>query len=201
MSFFPNLTYFTTLALQPNCNYIAGLQGFHFFELVYWQMKRESVIAPHWWRRFSPSEAAILISYHERKLGEWKFVRSIITFLIVWVNRAANLIHTVQCIPAWKRIAIYCFVSQSKKRCTWRWKLQNKNVAVLNNSRKKCFWSNVSNTTDRVSPGYRNIEKRIENATRIVGDETLSRVFDISSQSKQNPRSKRRSKIIRQNLC
>ena len=50
--------------------------------------------------------------------------------------------------------------------------------------------------TDRVSPGYRNIEKRIENATRIVGDETLSRV----SQSKQNPSGKRRNKIIRQNL-
>ena len=30
-----------------------------------------------------------------------------------------------------------------------------------------------------------------------IADETLSRVFDISSQSKQNPRSKRRSKIVK----
>ena len=48
-------------------------------------------------------------------------------------------------------------------------------------------------------------EKRVENATSIfdeirgvwITDETLSRVFDKSSQSKQKLRSKRRSKIVK----
>ena len=55
---------------------------------------------------------------------------------------------------------------------------------------------------------FPNTEKRIENTTRsgiffdeIRGvwksDETLSRVFDISSQSKQNLRSKQRNKIVK----
>ena len=47
MGFFPKLKYFTSIASLPKCNYIAALQGFHFVELVYWQMKLESVIAPH----------------------------------------------------------------------------------------------------------------------------------------------------------
>ena len=69
--------------------------------------------------------------------------------------------------------------------------------------------SNISYTRDSVSSGYPNTEKRVENATRsgvrifdeIRGDwipnEILSRVFDISSQSKQKLRSKRRSKIVK----
>ena len=59
-----------------------------------------------------------------------------------------------------------------------------------------------------VSSGYPNTEKRVENTTRsgvfltkfeVFGypDETLSRVFDRSSQSKQKLRSKRRSKIVK----
>ena len=66
----------------------------------------------------------------------------------------------------------------------------------------------ISNTRDRVSSGYPNTEKRVENTTRRVlqfgeirgvwiADETLSRVFDISSQSKQKLRSKRKSKIVK----
>ena len=47
----------------------------------------------------------------------------------------------------------------------------------------------ISNTRDSVSSGYPNTEKRVENMTCSGGvwiaDETLSRVFDISSQSKQ----------------
>ena len=69
--------------------------------------------------------------------------------------------------------------------------------------------SNISNTSDSVSSGYPNTEKRVENTTRSgvfsfdeirgvwIADETLSRVFDISSQSKQKLRSKRRSKIVK----
>ena len=68
--------------------------------------------------------------------------------------------------------------------------------------------SNISNTSDSVSSGYPNTEKRVENTTRsgvfltkfeVFGyaDETLSRVFDISSLSKQKLRSKRRSKIVK----
>ena len=74
-------------------------------------------------------------------------------------------------------------------------------------SRLRGLSSNISNTSDSVSSGYPNTEKIIENTTRSgvfltkfevwITDETLSRVFDISSQSKQNPRSKRRSKIVK----
>ena len=66
--------------------------------------------------------------------------------------------------------------------------------------------SNISNTRDSVSSGYPNIEKRVENTTRSgvfltkIADETVSRVFDISSQSKQKLRSKRRSKIAKSML-
>ena len=60
--------------------------------------------------------------------------------------------------------------------------------------------SNISNTSDSVSSGYPNTEKRVENTARsgvfltkfeVFGypDETLSRVLDISSQSKQKLRS------------
>ena len=52
---------------------------------------------------------------------------------------------------------------------------------------------NISNTSDSVSSGYPNTEKRVENTTRRevfltkfvvwIADETLSRVCDISSQS------------------
>ena len=56
---------------------------------------------------------------------------------------------------------------------------------------------NISNTSDSVSSGYPNTEKRVKNTKHsgvlltkfeVFGypDETLSRVFDISSQSKQN---------------
>ena len=56
--------------------------------------------------------------------------------------------------------------------------------------------------------GYPNTEKRVENTTRSgvfltkfggvwIADETLPRVFDISSQSKQKLRNKRRSKIVK----
>ena len=49
-----------------------------------------------------------------------------------------------------------------------------------------------------VSSGYRNTKKRVENTTRSgvffdeiwIADETLSQVFDISSQSKQKLKSK-----------
>ena len=73
-------------------------------------------------------------------------------------------------------------------------------------NRKTC---NISNTRDSVSSGYPNTEKRVENITGsgVFGlnsiecdwmtDETLSRVFDISSQSKQKQRSKRRKKIVK----
>ena len=65
-------------------------------------------------------------------------------------------------------------------------------------------WSNISNTRNIVSSGYPNTEERVENKTRgevffneirgaWIVDETLSREFDISSQSKQKLRSKRRS--------
>ena len=66
---------------------------------------------------------------------------------------------------------------------------------------------NILNTRYSFSSGYPNTEKRIENMTRSgvtflrnfevfwIVDETLSRVFDISSQSRQKLRRKRRSKI------
>ena len=68
--------------------------------------------------------------------------------------------------------------------------------------------SNISNTRDSVSTRYPSTEKRVGNTTHSgvflheirgvrIADETLSRVFDISSQSEQKLRSKRRSKIIK----
>ena len=58
----------------------------------------------------------------------------------------------------------------------------------------------ISNTRDSVSSGYPNTETRVKNITRSgrnsrcfrIAHETLSRVFDIPSQSKQKLRSKRR---------
>ena len=53
------------------------------------------------------------------------------------------------------------------------------------------FNFSISNTRDSVSSGYPNTEKRVENTTRSeirgvwIADETLARVFDISSQLKQ----------------
>ncbi len=66
----------------------------------------------------------------------------------------------------------------------------------------------MSNTRGSVSSGYPNTEKRVENSTHSgvfltkfwIADKTLSRVFDISSQSNQNLRSKRRNKIVK-NIC
>ena len=67
----------------------------------------------------------------------------------------------------------------------------------------------MSNMSDSVSSGYPNTEKKVENTTRSgvfltkfgfwITDEALSRVFDISSQSKQKLTSKRSSiyKIIK----
>ena len=55
---------------------------------------------------------------------------------------------------------------------------------------------NISNTRDSVSSAYPNTEKRVENTTKI-DDETLSRVFDISSQSKPKVRRKRSNKIVK----
>ena len=56
-------------------------------------------------------------------------------------------------------------------------------------------------TRANVSLGYPNTEKRVEYTTRsgvmVKFEETPSRVFDISSQSKQKLRSKRRSKIVK----
>ena len=68
--------------------------------------------------------------------------------------------------------------------------------------------SNISNTRDCVSSGYPSTENRVENTTAQrsifgdirsvwIADETLSRLFDISSRSKQKLRSKRRSKIVK----
>ena len=65
----------------------------------------------------------------------------------------------------------------------------------------------ISSMRDSVSSGYPNTDKRVENSTRsgvffdeIRGvwraDETLSRVFDKSSQSKQKLRSRRKDKIV-----
>ena len=61
----------------------------------------------------------------------------------------------------------------------------------------------ICQTRDSVSSGYPNTEKRVktEYFDEIRGvwiaDETLSLVFDVSSQSKQKLRSKRRSKIVK----
>ena len=65
--------------------------------------------------------------------------------------------------------------------------------------------SNISNKRDSVSSGCPSSEKKVENTTRNfdeirgvwIANETLSRVFHISSQSKQKLRSKRRSKIVK----
>ena len=63
--------------------------------------------------------------------------------------------------------------------------------------------SYISNTRDRVSSRCPNIEKRVENRTHRgvfltkIAVETVSPVFDISSQSKQRLRSKQRSKIVK----
>ncbi len=70
---------------------------------------------------------------------------------------------------------------------------------------------NMLNTRDSVSSEYPNTEKSVENSTRSgvflteirgvwITGETLSRVFDMSSQSKQSIRSKRRNKIVKK-LC
>jgi len=69
---------------------------------------------------------------------------------------------------------------------------------------------NISKTRESVSSRYPNTKNGVENTTRsgvfltrfeVFGypDETLSLVFDISSQSKQKLRSKRRNKIVRIN--
>ena len=57
------------------------------------------------------------------------------------------------------------------------------------------------NTRDSVSSRYSNTVKRVENFDDIrrvsIADETLSRVFDICSLSKQKLWNKKRSKIIK----
>ena len=68
--------------------------------------------------------------------------------------------------------------------------------------------SNVSNAKDGVSSDFQTLrrELKIRRAQRSifdeirgvwVCDETLSRVFDISSKSKQKQKSKRRNKIVK----
>ena len=73
------------------------------------------------------------------------------------------------------------------------------------------YLSNISNTRDSVSSGYPYTEKRIESTCNAhrgtfgkirgvwIAKETLSRVFDISSQSKKNEgvNGSRRGKIVR----
>ena len=49
-----------------------------------WYIDTWSVIAPHWGRSLSPSEAAILISYHEVKSGVWRIVRTISRDLVIY---------------------------------------------------------------------------------------------------------------------
>ena len=72
---------------------------------------------------------------------------------------------------------------------------------------KHGFARNISNTRDSVSSGYTNTEKRVENTTRSgaffdeirgvwIANETLSRVFDISSQSKLKLKSKRKNNTV-----
>ena len=63
---------------------------------------------------------------------------------------------------------------------------------------KKCGISeclcNISNTSDSVSSGYPNTEKRVE----VLGQPMKqSQLCDIPFQSKQKLRSKRRSKIVK----
>ena len=66
----------------------------------------------------------------------------------------------------------------------------------------------IYQTRDSVSLGNPNTEKRAENMTHSrvffdeirgvwIADETLSRAFGVSSQSKQKLRSKRRNKIVK----
>ena len=56
----------------------------------------------------------------------------------------------------------------------------------------------ISNTRDSVSLGYPNLKKRVDEIQVVwIADETLSRVFDISSQWKQKTRSQQRSKNIK----
>ena len=68
--------------------------------------------------------------------------------------------------------------------------------------------SKISNTRDSVLSGYPNTEKRVDNTMRSrvfltkfevfgIADETLSQVFDISSQSKQKLKSKGRNNIAK----
>ena len=73
-------------------------------------------------------------------------------------------------------------------------------IEFLSPVRSEMMWSNISNTRDSVSSGYPNTEKRVLKIRRAVehffdeirgvriADETLSRMFDISSQSKQKLR-------------
>ena len=66
---------------------------------------------------------------------------------------------------------------------------------------------NISNTGNSVSSAYPNTEKRVKNMTHSgvflkkigvwIADETLSQVFDTSSQSKQRLRRKQRGKIVK----
>ena len=57
---------------------------------------------------------------------------------------------------------------------------------------------NISNTRNSVSSGYPNTEKRVDEIRGVwIADETLSPVFDISSQSKQKRKSKQKSKIVK----
>ena len=87
-------------------------------------------------------------------------------------------------------------------------KLYNDDNQLWPHTRHTITTSNISDMIDIVSSGYLNTEKRVENTTSSgvffeeirgvwIADETLSRVFDISSQSKQKLRSKGRSKIVK----
>ena len=67
---------------------------------------------------------------------------------------------------------------------------------------------NISNTRNSVSLGYQNSKKRVEKYDEQwsifdeiqgvwIANETLSQVFDIFSQSKQNQKSAWKSKIVK----
>ena len=67
---------------------------------------------------------------------------------------------------------------------------------------------NISNTRNSVSLGYQNSEKRVKKYDAQwsifdeiqgvwIANETLSQVFDIFSQSKQNQKSAWKSKIVK----
>ena len=70
-----------------------------------------------------------------------------------------------------------------------------------------CLVCNLSNTSDIVSSGHPNLTRELKIRTQQsifdeirgvwIADEALSLVFDISSQSKQKLRSKRRNKILK----